>query len=143
MWDLTVPGNNDHDFYVVAAVDESPVLVRNSGCASPSSSAGVLRDAEALEGLTPSQIDDLVAWAAALAGLFDIWAGTGTVFVTTTANAPDSDTAPGTLEAMDGRTGRRLWTHDFPRGIATYLQQVGTRILTATTRYNWDRPSTV
>lgn len=37
MWDLTVPGNNDHGFYVVAAGDEGPgdaaVLVHNEdGC---------------------------------------------------------------------------------------------------------------
>ena len=32
MWDLTVPGNNDHDFYVLAGA--TPVLVHNSspGC---------------------------------------------------------------------------------------------------------------
>jgi hypothetical protein len=32
MWDLTVPGNNDHDFYVVTGA--TPVLVHNSspGC---------------------------------------------------------------------------------------------------------------
>ncbi|MGH3282365.1 MAG: hypothetical protein ACRDNW_24965 [Trebonia sp.] len=32
MWDLTVPGNNDHDFYVVAGA--TPVLVHNNnlGC---------------------------------------------------------------------------------------------------------------
>ena len=29
MWDLTVPGNNDHDFYVVAG--GAPILVHNSG----------------------------------------------------------------------------------------------------------------
>jgi len=29
MWDLTVPGNNDHDFYVVTG--DTPVLVHNSG----------------------------------------------------------------------------------------------------------------
>jgi hypothetical protein len=33
MWDLTVPGNNDHDFYVLATVASTPVLVHNtSGC---------------------------------------------------------------------------------------------------------------
>jgi guanyl-specific ribonuclease Sa len=32
MWDLTVPGNNDHDFYVVAG--DAPILVHNNtlGC---------------------------------------------------------------------------------------------------------------
>jgi hypothetical protein len=48
MWDLTVPGNNDHDFYVIPAqtdngdayhvvADDSPVLVHNSGpfCGTP------------------------------------------------------------------------------------------------------------
>jgi hypothetical protein len=30
MWDLTVPGNNDHDFYVQAS--GTPVLVHNSDC---------------------------------------------------------------------------------------------------------------
>lgn len=30
MWDLTVPGNNDHDFYVIAGY--TPVLVHNSSC---------------------------------------------------------------------------------------------------------------
>jgi hypothetical protein len=39
MWDLTVPGNNDHDFYVLTAVDTGvkplnpiAVLVHNSDC---------------------------------------------------------------------------------------------------------------
>jgi hypothetical protein len=44
MWDLTVPGNNDHDFYVLAASDgngphaynaitrDTPVLVHNASC---------------------------------------------------------------------------------------------------------------
>jgi hypothetical protein len=43
MWDLTVPGNNDHDFYVLPATDgadrtyhveagEVPVLVHNASC---------------------------------------------------------------------------------------------------------------
>ncbi len=32
MWDLTVPGNNDHDFYV--AVDASAILVHNINCPS-------------------------------------------------------------------------------------------------------------
>ena len=33
MWDLTVPGNNDHDFYVMAAQGgDVPVLVHNSTC---------------------------------------------------------------------------------------------------------------
>jgi RHS repeat-associated protein len=65
MWDLTVPGNNDHDFYVVSAegsghrlhhADAVAVLVHNSSCIS---SADILNDPKALEGLTPSQIDDL------------------------------------------------------------------------------------
>jgi hypothetical protein len=30
MWDLTVPGNNDHDFYVVTGM--TPVLVHNTSC---------------------------------------------------------------------------------------------------------------
>ena len=31
MWDLTVPGNNDHDFYVIAGQSrEAPVLVHSS-----------------------------------------------------------------------------------------------------------------
>jgi hypothetical protein len=38
MWDLTVPGNNDHDFYVIAgssiAGDLTPILVHNDGPAS-------------------------------------------------------------------------------------------------------------
>jgi hypothetical protein len=34
MWDLTVPGNNDHDFYVVSGSEVAvPVLVHNTdGC---------------------------------------------------------------------------------------------------------------
>jgi Novel toxin 17 len=35
MWDLTVPGNNDHDFYV--AVAATAVLVHNDSCPSISS----------------------------------------------------------------------------------------------------------
>ena len=46
MWDSTVPGNNDHDFYVLLATGSSrqnyhavtgntPVLVHNSGCFDP------------------------------------------------------------------------------------------------------------
>jgi hypothetical protein len=30
MWDLTVPGNNDHDFHVAATVAGTPVLVHNT-----------------------------------------------------------------------------------------------------------------
>jgi Pretoxin HINT domain len=37
MWDLTVPGNNDHDFYVEAG--NTPVLVHNAGCGITMSSA--------------------------------------------------------------------------------------------------------
>jgi hypothetical protein len=33
MWDLTVPGNNDHDFYVTSSA--TPVLVHNSDCPMP------------------------------------------------------------------------------------------------------------
>jgi hypothetical protein len=33
MWDLTVPGDNDHDFYV--AVAATAVLVHNSDCPMP------------------------------------------------------------------------------------------------------------
>lgn len=66
MWDLTVPGNNDHDFYALSAegsgrrlrhADAVALLVHNSSCIS---SADILNDPKALEGLTPSQIDDLV-----------------------------------------------------------------------------------
>jgi RHS repeat-associated protein len=60
MWDLTI--QNDHDFYVVVTTTVA-VLVHNcpvaSGGGIPASSADVLRDPQALEGLTPSQIDDL------------------------------------------------------------------------------------
>jgi hypothetical protein len=45
MWDLTVPGNNDHDFYVLAesggqgsynvAADNTPILVHNDNCSLP------------------------------------------------------------------------------------------------------------
>jgi hypothetical protein len=38
MWDLTVPGNNDHDFYILAAA--SDILVHNDTCtALPSRSS--------------------------------------------------------------------------------------------------------
>jgi hypothetical protein len=66
MWDLTVPGNNDHDFYVLGdegsshsprQADAVAVLVHNSSCGI--SSADILNDPKAVEGLTPSQIDDL------------------------------------------------------------------------------------
>jgi hypothetical protein len=32
MWDLTVPGNNDHDFYVVVQAGDAAVLVHNDSC---------------------------------------------------------------------------------------------------------------
>jgi hypothetical protein len=32
MWDLTVPGNNDHDFYVIAGT--SGILAHNETCTS-------------------------------------------------------------------------------------------------------------
>jgi hypothetical protein len=36
MWDLTIPGNNDHDFYVVlASSDTATVLVHNCGGVVP------------------------------------------------------------------------------------------------------------
>jgi hypothetical protein len=42
MWDLTIPGNNDHDFYILAAEASShdplstgtPVLVHNDSCST-------------------------------------------------------------------------------------------------------------
>jgi hypothetical protein len=58
MWDLTVPGNNDHDFYVFATADANqrasgveadgtPVLVHNDSCpeedVSPSTPTGQRR----------------------------------------------------------------------------------------------------
>jgi hypothetical protein len=45
MWDLTVPGNNDHDFYVVGTV--AAVLVHN--CDIPWSSGSVSRASRALD----------------------------------------------------------------------------------------------
>jgi len=33
MWDLTVPGNNDHDFYVTSSA--TAILVHNSDCPMP------------------------------------------------------------------------------------------------------------
>jgi hypothetical protein len=36
MWDLTVPGSNDHDFYVVVQAGDAAVLVHNDSC-GPSS----------------------------------------------------------------------------------------------------------
>jgi hypothetical protein len=59
MWDLTVPGNNDHDFYVLSAegsshrfhhADAVAVLVHKSSCIS---AADIVNDPDALEGLTP------------------------------------------------------------------------------------------
>ncbi|MDQ2816084.1 MAG: Hint domain-containing protein [Actinomycetota bacterium] len=47
MWDLTVPGNNDHDFYVVGTV--AAVLVHNSNCDIPWSSGSVSRASRALD----------------------------------------------------------------------------------------------
>ena len=44
MWDLTVPGNNDHDFYVVAG--NTPVLVHNSNGCVPWIAPGSLPPAE-------------------------------------------------------------------------------------------------
>jgi hypothetical protein len=40
MWDLTIPGNNDHDFYVVAG--SVSILVHNidGGCGSAGGQAG-------------------------------------------------------------------------------------------------------
>jgi hypothetical protein len=32
MWDLTVPGNNDHDFYVVVQAGDAAVFVHNDRC---------------------------------------------------------------------------------------------------------------
>jgi hypothetical protein len=53
MWDLTVPGNNDHDFYVVAALGDSgshaepaglPILVHNDSLGCPTGGVYTLRD---------------------------------------------------------------------------------------------------
>src|ERR1044071_2061958 len=38
MWDLTVPGNNDHDFYVTAGT--SDILVHNNSCTILPSESG-------------------------------------------------------------------------------------------------------
>ena len=38
MWDITVPGNNDHDFYVTAGT--SDILVHNQSCTFLSSQSG-------------------------------------------------------------------------------------------------------
>ena len=42
MWDLTVPGNNDHDFYVTVAT--TAVLVHNCDWTSPESLASHYAD---------------------------------------------------------------------------------------------------
>jgi hypothetical protein len=53
MWDLTVPGNNDYDFYVIAAMGDSgshaalagpPVLVHNDSLGCPTGGVYTLRD---------------------------------------------------------------------------------------------------
>jgi hypothetical protein len=65
MWDLNIPGGNDHDFYVAPAGADGlrahhagsfAMLVHNSNCIS---SADILNDPKTLKGLTPGQIDDL------------------------------------------------------------------------------------
>ncbi len=67
MWDLTVPGNNDHDFYVlptagVAAVSHhtdyaeagaTPVLVHNAGCGGLSSAWPAATNQESIDAVSP------------------------------------------------------------------------------------------
>ena len=55
MWDLTVPGNNDHDFYV--AVAASAVLVHNCGPDLDNLSPKIVRQMEQ-RGWTSDQIQD-------------------------------------------------------------------------------------
>jgi hypothetical protein len=58
MWDLTVPGNNDHDFYVVAS--GTSVLVHNSGGIGdcPTSDSGPEQTAHGAErAADPSRLD--------------------------------------------------------------------------------------
>jgi hypothetical protein len=52
MWDLTVPGNNDHDFYIQA--NDTAILVHNAGCGSASGEQGDL-----LQHLAQSRADEL------------------------------------------------------------------------------------
>ena len=63
MWDLTVPGNNDHDFYVLPAqtndhhayyvgVGETPVLAHNAGCGALSSSSSVATNQESIDAVS-------------------------------------------------------------------------------------------
>jgi hypothetical protein len=61
MWDLTVPGNNDHDFYVLAGQSrDAPVLVHNAngpGCGDPLPTQTTNNNP-----LTPSQSQDLAQY---------------------------------------------------------------------------------
>ena len=60
MWDLTVPGNNDHDFYIVAVTADTSVLVHNSGGIGdcPTSDSGPEQTVHGAErAADPSQLD--------------------------------------------------------------------------------------
>ena len=62
MWDLTVPGNNDHDFYVVMAGDVTgaSILVHNDGCGiTDYSSHAMTRMSQ--RGISQDQVEDIVA----------------------------------------------------------------------------------
>ena len=56
MWDLTVPGNNDHDFYVSAG--DTPVLVHNTDCDPATAPLGPVRPAGVGEDWTARTADN-------------------------------------------------------------------------------------
>jgi hypothetical protein len=71
MWDLTIPGNNDHDFYVFSQwvasdhayylkADAPPVLVHNSGCKGISSWTPHAADQVANRGISEDMANNAV-----------------------------------------------------------------------------------
>jgi hypothetical protein len=58
MWDLTVPGNNDHDFYVVAG--DTPVLVHNINCGLHGGDSGSPEGPGRVEGPAPQRAHDML-----------------------------------------------------------------------------------
>jgi hypothetical protein len=96
MWDLTIPGNNDHDFYVLTVADaDAAVLVHNCPTAS-SASGGYVRS----PGRAP-ELDGGVLTQDQAMGAAEQWLGEGY-----------AETSPGRYVSQDGMRVVRYGNHE-------------------------------
>jgi Bacterial toxin 30/Pretoxin HINT domain len=116
MWDLTVPGNNDHDFYVLPAQGgsshhthyvedgDTPVLVHNCGGYDlrGKDPMSIVPDNARVRGLTPDPN------GGAQYGLEFKWLNEDGVTVRLRIHGPDGTAPPGSNSFMGEPTGFRL-----------------------------------